>query len=309
MLPVISSCLNRYTIAAGPKVVQKMSFLTSLFDRSPPSSRPSLPYTKPLPRHLYENPIKLTASQLQRQNEQPDTTHYAQPRMVHHIDDGAVAALKTYYSGVIKASDAVLDFCSSWTSHLPDDLAPKTLIGYGLNATELQANEKLTSYHVKDLNAPPAAPNPTVPCVFDAVPDQSVDVVICNLSVDYLARPLEVFRDVERVLKPGGWAHFAFSNRCFPTKVVRGWLTDASSDEERRRWTGRYFWGAWGEAAGVPRGAELGWAEVEEVVLLDGRDYADPLYVVRGRKRRVGEAEENKEVRGDGKGVSLHEDD
>mgnify|MGYP001144347911 CR=1 FL=1 len=41
---------------------------------------------------------------------------------------------------------------------------------------------------------------------------------LCAVSVDYLTKPLEVFREVNRVLKPGGLAIMSFSNRCFPTK-------------------------------------------------------------------------------------------
>lgn len=38
------------------------------------------------------------------------------------------------------------------------------------------------------------------------------------MSVDYLTRPLEVFQEMHRCLKPGGLAVMSFSNRCFPTK-------------------------------------------------------------------------------------------
>ena len=38
------------------------------------------------------------------------------------------------------------------------------------------------------------------------------------MSVDYLSKPVEVFREMHRVLKPGGKAIMSFSNRCFPTK-------------------------------------------------------------------------------------------
>ena len=38
------------------------------------------------------------------------------------------------------------------------------------------------------------------------------------VSVDYLNNPLEVFKEMNRVLKPGGRAIMSFSNRCFPTK-------------------------------------------------------------------------------------------
>lgn len=48
--------------------------------------------------------------------------------------------------------------------------------------------------------------------------DNSFDVVTNAVSVDYLTRPLEMFREMHRVLKPGGQAIMSFSNRCFPTK-------------------------------------------------------------------------------------------
>lgn len=48
--------------------------------------------------------------------------------------------------------------------------------------------------------------------------DNSFDVITNAVSVDYLAKPLEVFKEMHRVLKPGGRAIMSFSNRCFPTK-------------------------------------------------------------------------------------------
>ena len=45
------------------------------------------------------------------------------------------------------------------------------------------------------------------------------------MSIDYLVRPLEVFAEVARVLRPGGPFVCTFSNRCFPTKAIRGWLS------------------------------------------------------------------------------------
>lgn len=57
--------------------------------------------------------------------------------------------------------------------------------------------------------------------------------------MDYLTRPLEVFTDVARVLRPGGPFVCTFSNRCFPTKAIRGWL--AASDEQHCAIVERYF--------------------------------------------------------------------
>jgi len=44
------------------------------------------------------------------------------------------------------------------------------------------------------------------------------------VSIDYLVRPVEVLREVARILRPGGVVVVTFSNRCFPTKAIRGWL-------------------------------------------------------------------------------------
>lgn len=68
---------------------------------------------------------------------------------------------------------------------------------------------------MKDLNKDPVLP-------FD---DASFDVVTNVVSVDYLTKPLEVFKEINRVLRPGGKAIMSFSNRCFPTKAINIWLS------------------------------------------------------------------------------------
>ena len=78
-------------------------------------------------------------------------------------------------------------------------------------------------------------------------PDAAFDAVVCCVSVDYLTRPVEVFGEVARVLRPGGAFVCTFSNRCFPTKAIRGWLY--ASDEEHCAIVRQYFRLAsgWGE--------------------------------------------------------------
>jgi SAM-dependent methyltransferase len=108
---------------------------------------------------------------------------------------------------------------SSWVSHLPE--RPRSLTVLGMNAAELGANELADHRIVHDLNADPRIP----------VPDESVDDALCCVSIDYLTRPVEVLRDVARVLRPGGRLVCTFSNRLFPTKAIRGWLY---ADEKTR---------------------------------------------------------------------------
>lgn len=185
---------------------------------------------------------------------------------MQHIDDGAITALKSYYGSIIKPNYSVLDICSSWVSHLPETLKPQSMIGIGMNQQELARNTHLTKFLVYDLNTNPRLKD---------IPNESVDVVICNVSVDYLTQPITVFKEMHRVLRNDGSAHMAFSNRCFPTKVIGKWM--GMSDEERRKWVGGYFW------------ASGGWKDVEEVILKEGQggfwgSHEDPLFVIRARK-------------------------
>jgi SAM-dependent methyltransferase len=47
------------------------------------------------------------------------------------------------------------------------------------------------------------------------------------VSVDYVTRPLSLFAEMHRTLRPGGLAIMSFSNRMFWHKAVRIW-TEAS---------------------------------------------------------------------------------
>jgi SAM-dependent methyltransferase len=158
-----------------------------------------------------------------RSDDGPDARFYDQPRLVTHIDDGAVAAVGQLYAELGIDGDAprparVLDLMSSWVSHFRTP--PAELVVLGMNAEELAANPAATDRLVHDLNDDPRIP----------LPDADVDAAVCCVSIDYLTRPIEVLADVGRVLRPGGQLAVTFSNRCFPTKAVRGWL--ATDDDQ-----------------------------------------------------------------------------
>jgi SAM-dependent methyltransferase len=161
-----------------------------------------------------------------RADEHPDDRFYAVDRLVTHIDPAAIAAVGALYAELDLTGD-VLDVCSSWISHLPRP--PRRLVAMGMNATELRANDMADEWIVQDLNTDPTLP-------FAAA---TFDAVTCCVSVDYLTRPLEVFTEVARVLRPGGRFVCTFSNRCFPTKAIRGWL--ANDDEGRCGIVSTYF--------------------------------------------------------------------
>jgi SAM-dependent methyltransferase len=149
-----------------------------------------------------------------------DEEFYAAPRLVTHIDDAAVAAVGALYEQ-LGIDGTVLDLMGSWVSHFRT--TPRHLTVLGMNAAELAANLQAHATLVHDLNADPVLP----------FKGDSFDAAVCCVSVDYLTRPAQVFRDVARVVRPGGPFVCTFSNRCFPTKAIRGWLmtTDAQHCE------------------------------------------------------------------------------
>ncbi len=143
----------------------------------------------------------------------PDDEFYAQPRFVTHIDERAVAAVTGLYREVLPAGGTILDLMGSWVAHLPPEIDYAEVIGHGMSDAELKANPRYHRWFVQNLNE-----NPVLP-----LGDEAVDAVGLCVSVQYLQQPVAVFREVRRILKPGGLIAITFSNRCFPTKAVAIW--------------------------------------------------------------------------------------
>jgi hypothetical protein len=149
-----------------------------------------------------------------RLDDTPDSIFYAQPRIVEHVDETAVRKMTAYISDrLLRPNSTVLDLCSSWTSHFTTNVKSRLhlqqVVGLGMNAYELSKNTVLDSYIVQDLNLQPHLP----------FQNASFDLVLCQLSIDYLTKPLDVMNEVGRVLKDGGVVAIFFSNRLFLQKV------------------------------------------------------------------------------------------
>ena len=214
-----------------------------------------------------------TPEQFARADPMPDGRFYAEPRLVTHIDDTAIAIIGQVLRDLIRPGDAILDLMSSWKSHLPPGAQPGRVVGVGMNAVELAANEQLDAWVVRDLNA-----DPTLPFAGD-----EFDLAIITVSIQYVVRPLTLFREVRRVLKAGGALVVIFSNRLFPTKAVRIW--QETDDAGHLALVRHYFElaGGFGAIRFIDRGdpplqGRRGWAPQRH----------DPVYVVIGTKEPDG---------------------
>ena len=197
----------------------------------------------------------------EREDESPDALFYAQARLLVHIDDHAIEAARRLYGEVLPHGGAILDLMSSYKSHMPPELAWTRLCGLGMNEEELRANDQLTEYLVHDINAAAALP----------FRDDEFDGAVVTVSVQYMTKPLETFREVRRVLKPDALFILTYSNRMFPAKAVRIWR--ALDDRERAGLIAAYFKhaGGFGEVRMEDRSIESG-------------SGGDPLFAVWARK-------------------------
>src|SRR5262245_27892481 len=206
---------------------------------------------------------ELPAHAFRRYDETLDQVFYQLPRFVTHIDDHAIAAVTQLYRELFPANGCILDLMSSWVSHLPPEVTYRRVVGLGLNLEELAANPRLDAFILQNLNVEPRLP-------FD---DGEFDAAAICVSIQYLVRPVDVLRDLGRVLQPGSPLAVTFSNRCFPTKAVAIW--QALDDDGHGRLVRDYL-------------TESGnWTEIEVLDRTPREPAADPLFAVVARRAPI----------------------
>ena len=200
-------------------------------------------------------------SSFDREDESDDSLFYLEPRLLVHIDDAAINELGKYLFDQLPKGATILDLMSSWRSHIPGNIVIGEVYGLGMNSEEMSNNPQLDHWIVKDINKDPKLP----------YEENLFDAVIVVVSVQYITDPIEIFKEVNRVLKRNGKFHVVYSNRMFPTKATKIWKV--FDDIERASLIGSYF-------------ANSGGWSVPNAVNLSPRGHitSDPLYAVSAQK-------------------------
>lgn len=202
-----------------------------------------------------------------------DKKFYKTPRVTAHTDSLCRKNITKLYNKLIEPGKKVLDIMTSVYSHMPDNKNLE-VTGLGMNMAELEKNEQLAKRIIHDLNE-----NQKLP-----FQDNSFDYVTCAMSVEYLSKPFEVFKEIERVLKPQGIFIITFSNRWFPGKEINIW--NELHDFEKMGLVSEYFFNTKGfekvhtySLKGLPRPYEAD--DRYKDTLWD----SDPLYAVYASKK------------------------
>ena len=264
LMPRFSNIFPANTVRSASFLAGALGLSGSKTMEAPSFSVRSYQPTKP------DGPFPYSAADMTPMDPGGDSSFYSQARFVTHIDDNAIQTLRKYYTVALPKKGRILDFCSSWISHYPDELeiakenGELEILGTGMNKRELSQNPVLSAWTLQDLNDNPSFELPAI----EAKESGKLDASTCVVSIDYLTKPVEVLRSIREQTNEGGTVHLVISNRCFPTKVVGRWLN--IDEEDRLEMVGDYLW--WS-----------GWKDMEIVTVVPKSWMHDPLWVVRGR--------------------------
>lgn len=217
---------------------RRLSFAPTDWTMNTPQAQPTV--------RKYEPPHQewpYSISDFRRDDERIDTSFYAQPRFLAHIDEAALERLTAYYHEAVPLRGNVLDFCTSWRSwYAPAHEKAVAngelkVFGVGMSNAEMEANPLFNAFadrfRVLDLNTT----GQEVDTLFG---DTKFDCATCTVSIDYIVDAVDILSRVKTRMQKGGKVHLAISNRCFPTKAVRIWL-GMSTEERLGLVCGNYF--------------------------------------------------------------------
>ncbi|QHC34596.1 class I SAM-dependent methyltransferase [Komagataeibacter xylinus] len=152
-----------------------------------------------------------------------DTLFYSRRPTGPLLDQGAQTAITALYRTLLPEDGNILDLMAGPDSHLPPDMEFDSVIGIGVNAQALDANTRLTDRVVEDINETPDLP----------LADESMDAALVCDVVPYLRQPVQVFREIARVLQPGGLIIITYGTRFIPQKATALWQALEPDDRGR----------------------------------------------------------------------------
>eukprot|EP00640_Fibrocapsa_japonica_P000093 CAMPEP_0113938004 /NCGR_PEP_ID=MMETSP1339-20121228/4449_1 /TAXON_ID=94617 /ORGANISM="Fibrocapsa japonica" /LENGTH=546 /DNA_ID=CAMNT_0000940931 /DNA_START=71 /DNA_END=1711 /DNA_ORIENTATION=+ /assembly_acc=CAM_ASM_000762 len=146
-----------------------------------------------------------TDEQFERLNNDADGDFYKVARMEEIFDQEAGELLVGHHARYHKDGDRVLEIGASFKSYLPTNISYASVVGLGMQMEEMNKNEMLTERVAQDLNQDVTLP-------FE---DDSFDHIVIANTIEFMVKPKELYREMQRVLRPGGLLNVAFTHGSF----------------------------------------------------------------------------------------------
>ncbi len=188
------------------------------------------------------------------------------------VDQVSIEQLKQFYAAYLKDGQQILDLLAGSDSYLPENLKNINVTGLALKETDLQANPALNQYTIQDINKQPQLP-------FE---DQQFDAVTCAFGIEYMIHPIEIFKEVARILKPGGNFLISFSDRFYEKKVIHLW--DDLHTFERMGLVLEYFRQS-GEFEQLHSESIRGLIRHEEDPFINKTVHSCPMFMLSGKRK------------------------
>lgn len=208
------------------------------------------------------------------EDDSPAAVFHAEPRLVTHFDAAGTQAVAGIYGERLPQNGLLLEIGATWKTLLPPRFATQSLVGVGANEQEMLSNGRIDHALVQDLSRETRLP----------FPDAFFDGAFCTNTVGYLTRPLEVFAEVRRVLKPGAPFVIVWGRRGFDTRMVRIWR---EADDHRRFGIARSYFEC------SAREGKPGWGRIASAAASEGGGlFAAPVFMteaIAAPARRMGD--------------------
>ncbi len=158
------------------------------------------------------------AAYFRRYNEDDDSRFYPFNEPDEYLYNDSLNTFQTLTDDLLPRQAAVLDLTAGAHSYLSPEIKPLSLAGIGLSKEQMSRNPQLSEIIVQDLNL-----NPKLNFA-----EKEFDAALCTCGIQYLIQPLEIFCEINRILKPGGLFFVSFTGDCFPEKAIAFWLETQS---------------------------------------------------------------------------------
>lgn len=154
-----------------------------------------------------------TPDLFERADESDDSLFFATGNRHPPLDRAASEAVARFLADTLPENGILLDLLNAGRSYFPRGWRRKRVVGVGFNAGGMRQDPHLDERVIHNPNRSPNLPFASA----------EFDGAMLTGAMPYLVHPIETFREVRRVLRPGAPFIVVISARCASEKAAKIW--------------------------------------------------------------------------------------